>query len=329
MAILGSHTSAAGGFYRAVERAAAVGADCVQLFTTPPRQWPVSKSKPVRPGIKTNAPRRAQEIPEAECLKFTDALRQSGVAYPLSHASYLINLGSPDPELWRKSVDAFVVELRRAESLGIPYVVIHPGAYTTSSEALGLAAIVRAVDEVDRQTADLKVGCLLETTAGQGTTLGWRFEHLATVMERVRSPDRLGVCFDTCHVHAAGYGLQRKKEVLATIREFDKVIGLEKLKTLHLNDSKKERGSRVDRHEHIGRGTLGLEPFWCLLNDRRFRKLPMYLETEKGIEDGRDLDRINLETLRSLIGVKSASARTTAAAGTKPRRKRANRYTWT
>jgi deoxyribonuclease-4 len=166
---------------------------------------------------------------------------------------------------------------------------------------VGVKAVIRALDEVHRQTRGLAAQCLLETTAGQGTCLGCRFEQLAEILNGVDDPDRLGVCFDTCHVFAAGYPLGNAKEYEKTFREFDKIIGLETIKAFHLNDSKRELGSRVDRHEHIGRGHLGVEPFRLLLNDPRFRSIPMYLETPKGEHEGRPWDAINLETLQGLM----------------------------
>jgi deoxyribonuclease-4 len=283
MAILGAHESIAGGYHKAVEEARAVGCDCVQLFTKNNNQW------------------RARPIAPAEARRFRDALAASGVSHPLAHNSYLINLASPDDRLWRKSIDAMVEELLRAETLGIPYVVAHPGAYTTGSEAAGVQRIVAALDEIDRQTRPVQVGCLLETTAGQGTSIGWRFEQLAAILAAVRNPDRLGVCFDTCHVLAAGYGLATRRDYRATMREFDRVVGAGRIRAFHLNDSLRERGSRVDRHAHIGRGHIGLEGFRALLADRRFRRTPMYLETPKGMKGGQEWDAINLRTLRELV----------------------------
>ncbi len=189
----------------------------------------------------------------------------------------------------------------RAEQLAIPYVVAHPGAYTTSSEAAGLTRIVRALDELNRQTRGLAARCLLETTAGQGTNIGWRFEHLADILARARDPDRLGVCFDTCHVFAAGYPMATEKQYKATMREFNATVGVRQIRAFHLNDSKKPRGSRVDRHAKIGGGRMGLRPFKWLLADRRFRRVPMYLETPKGTEKDEELDVINLRTLRAMI----------------------------
>jgi deoxyribonuclease-4 len=186
--------------------------------------------------------------------------------------------------------------------LGIPYLVTHPGAYTTGSEEAGIATVVRALDEVHGQTRGIKTRCLLETTAGQGSCLGYRFEQLAAMLDGVKDPDRLGICVDTCHIFAAGYPLGSEKEYKATMRALDKTVGLKLVRAIHLNDSVKPLGSRVDRHAHIGRGILGKEAFRRLLNDSRFRKVPMYLETPKGMEKGKDLDAINLRTLRRLIG---------------------------
>lgn len=282
MAILGAHQSIVGGYDKAVERARRYGCDCLQLFTKNNNQW------------------AAKDITSQQARRFREALDSLGLTHPLAHDSYLINLASPDPPLWRKSVDAFVVELHRAETLGIPFVVTHPGAYTTADEETGLKNVVRAMDEIHSQSRGLKVRCLLETTAGQGTSLGWRFEQLAAVLDGANDPDRLGFCFDTCHVFAAGYPLAPEKEYRATLATFDRLLGLERIRAFHLNDSRRGLGSRIDRHEHIGRGELGLEPFRLLLTDDRFRDVPMYLETPKGQEDGVDWDVVNLDTLRSL-----------------------------
>ncbi|OHB86278.1 MAG: deoxyribonuclease IV [Planctomycetes bacterium RBG_16_64_12] len=282
MAILGAHMSISGGYRAAVERAAACGCDCVQLFTKNNNQW------------------HAKQITPEEAEQFRKALSELGVSHPAAHDAYLINLASPDKAIWRKSVDAFIVELRRADTLGIPHLVAHPGAYTTSSEALGLGRVVRALDEIHGQTRAVRCKCLLETTAGQGTSLGWRFEHLATILDGAKDPDRLGICFDTCHVFAAGYPMGNQKEYRATMTALNATVGLDQIRAFHLNDSRRALGSRVDRHAHIGRGMMGLEPFRLLLADRRFRKTPMYLETPKGEENGVDLDAINLSVLRAL-----------------------------
>ncbi len=283
MAILGAHMSIAGGYHKAVERAHQCGCDCVQLFTKNNNQW------------------RAKDITPQEARRFRSALTELGIVHPIAHDSYLINLASPNRVLWRKSIDAFVVELHRADRLGIPYVVTHPGAYTTSSEARGLRRIIRSLDEIHKRTRGIAARCLLETTAGQGTSIGWRFEQLAAILDGVKDPQRLGVCLDTCHVFAAGYPMETKKQYNATIRALNTTVGIERIKALHLNDSRRELGSRVDRHAHIGRGAMGLAPLRHLLNDRRFRNLPMYLETPKGKENGVDMDLVNLRTLRGLV----------------------------
>lgn len=275
--------SIAGGYFRAVEIAHAAGCDCVQLFTKNNNQW------------------RAKPITSEEADRFRQSLVDLKISHPIAHNCYLINLAAPDEDLWRKSIDAMVVEVARASQLGIPFVITHPGAYTTSSEAAGLKRIVLALDEIFRQTRKLPAGILLEATAGQGSSLGCKFEHLASLIDGAADPDRLGVCIDTCHIFAAGYPLIERKDYLATIRAMDKTFGVDKVRAFHLNDSAKAFGSRVDRHAAIGAGHLGLEPFRHLLNDRRFGRVPMYLETPKGIRDGVDLDQINLATLRGLV----------------------------
>lgn len=275
--------SIAGGCHKAVEAAAELGMDCVQLFTKNNNQW---RGKPLTPD---------------DAKLFRETLERTGVQAPCAHDSYLINLASPNDVLWQKSTDAFVDELERAEALGLIGVVMHPGSFVESSEEAGLQRIVTALDEVHKRTPRFKTQTLLETTAGQGTNLGHRFEHLAWILEHIRHPNRVGVCVDTCHIFAAGYPIIAVKDYAATMDEFDRVIGLDRIRAFHLNDSKKEFGSRVDRHEKIGAGCLGLEPFRHLLNDPHFAATPMYMETPKGDEDGELLDAINLRTLRSLV----------------------------
>jgi deoxyribonuclease-4 len=287
MPILGAHQSIAGGYYKAVEHARRTGCDCVQLFTKNNNQW------------------RAKPISDEEAQRFREALKALKIEHPLSHDSYLINLASPDAELWQKSIDSFIVELKRAEQLGIAYVVTHPGSYTTSSEGKGLKRIAKALNEVHSQTRGVRAKVLLENTAGQGSNLGWKLEHLAAIIDGVRDPERVGgVCLDTCHLFAAGYALADEKDYKATMRAVDQTVGKKSVKALHLNDSKTKFGSRVDRHAAIGRGEIGLEAFRRLLNDRTWRRTPMYLETPKGEEDGVDLDVVNLNTLRGLIAAK-------------------------
>ncbi len=284
--ILGAHMSMAGGFDKAVQRGHEVGCACVQVFTKNNNQW--------------KAPALTADVVSA----LEQAKKQFHIPHVIAHSSYLINLASPDKTLWKKSLDAFVVELQRAEQLRIPSVVLHPGAYTSSSEKAGLQRVIRALNEVHRQTRGISAQCLLENTAGQGSCLGWRFEQLATILDAVKDPERLGVCFDTCHAYAAGYPLASHSEYQQTMRELTSLVGIQRIRAIHLNDSKRELGSRVDRHEHIGKGYLGSRPFAHLLNDRRFSRIPMYLETPKGEDpkSKRPWDTINLRRLRRLVG---------------------------
>jgi deoxyribonuclease-4 len=282
MPLFGAHMSIAGGYHLALLAARDHGCDTVQLFTKAPNQW---AGKP---------------IVTDEVKLFRRTLRQTRLRFPLAHDSYLINLATPDPALYRKSIEAFVEEMQRAEALGLRYLVTHPGAHMGAGEVEGLARIAVAIDEVHRRCSGFKLRILLETTAGQGTSLGHRFEHLRDIISQVAAPGRLGVCLDTCHVFAAGYSLATEREYRATMREFDRSIGLKRLKAFHLNDSLKPAGSRVDRHAHIGRGHLGLEPFRLLVNDRRFRNKPMVLETAKEDSDVQDMDAVNLSVLRGL-----------------------------
>lgn len=292
MNLLGAHESISGGLFKAVEAAAAVGCDCVQIFTKNSNQW------------------KGKALAEKEIRAFTEALEKWNISHPIAHDSYLINLGSPDDVLWNRSVAAFEEEMLRAEALGIPYVVMHPGSYTTSSESAGLERIVEGLRRVLEHTEGIQTRCLLENTAGQGTNLGWKFEHLATIIEGVEGKPKkgrkpiLGVCFDTCHAFAAGYDFTTEEKYRKVFEEFDNLIGLDRLCAFHLNDATKECGSHIDRHAHIGYGKIGTAPFGFLLNDVRFKPIPMYLETPKGIcatEQGEeDWDIVNLRTLRGL-----------------------------
>jgi deoxyribonuclease-4 len=278
--------SIAGGYYRAVEAAAQFGMDVVQVFTKNNNQW---RAKPITP---------------AEAEQFAAALAEHRISHPLSHASYLINLAAPDDVLWQKSVDGMIVELERAEILGIPYVVVHPGSHTTSTEAEGLARVAAGLNAVHKALPKIKSQVLLEITAGQGSNLGWNFGQLASILSQIKHADSVGICFDTCHAFASGYDLRDKKSYQAMWREFDELLGLDRLKAIHLNDSKKELGSRVDRHEHIGHGFIGREGFHHILTDRRLAAIPMYLETPKEDCDGEPWDAVNMRVLRELAGKK-------------------------
>ncbi len=288
MPLLGSHLSIAGGYYKAVEAAAELTMDCVQIFTKNNNQW---KGKPLAP---------------EDIAQFRDAIDRTGIRMPCGHDSYLINLASPTEALWKQSLDAFVIEIERADALGLVGLVIHPGSCVDSSEEDGLRRIVLAINEAFKRTTKAKVEIWLETTAGQGSSLGHRFEHLRAILDGVKERHRLGVCIDSCHVFAAGYPLSSPADYAATFAQFDAIIGLSWVRAFHLNDSKREFGSRVDRHEHIGQGHLGREAFRNILTDPRFAGLPMYLETRKGFVDGQSLDAMNLATLRDLMKPKRA-----------------------
>jgi deoxyribonuclease-4 len=283
MPILGAHLSIAGGYYKAADAAGKFGMETVQVFTKNNNQW------------------RAKAIGDEESQLFLDAVKRSNLQLPTSHASYLINLGSFSDELWQKSIDAMVVELARATLLGIHGVVLHPGSHGDHSQEEGIVRVVAAIDRIHEAAPKGGAKILLETTAGQGNNLGWRFEHLSDMIAKSKQSERLRVCVDTCHLFAAGYPLIDHADYVATFREFDSLIGIERIAAFHLNDSKKDFGSRVDRHEHIGHGKLGLEPFRHLLTDNRFKEIPMYLETPKGIHEGEEWDAINLRQLRSLL----------------------------
>jgi len=281
---LGAHFSIAGGYVNAIETAIRFGCPTLQLFTKNASQW---KAKP---------------IAEDEASEFRARAKAAKLRHLTAHDSYLINLAAPGDELFQKSIDAFVVEIERAEQLGLSYLVTHPGAHVGSGEEAGLHRVVAGVNESLKRTAGAKVIVLLETTAGQGTTLGHRFEHIAAILDRVDEPSRLGVCLDTCHIFAAGYAIGTNDEFESTFGEFDRIIGLKRLKALHLNDSIKPLGSRVDRHAGIGLGQIGEEPFRRLMTDPRFAKTPMFLETPKEADDGTEMDPINLAKLRAFAG---------------------------
>lgn len=303
MPLFGSHLSVAGGFYKAVDQAAEFGMDTVQIFTAPPRQYTAAAKEGAERWQlqQTGVSELPSPLKQSAADRFQKALQAHGLQCPCAHDSYLINLGSPDSALREKSLHAYVMELERAEMLGLAGVVMHPGSYVKSTEEEGLAHIIAALNEAHRRTQGYNVQTWVEATAGQGTNLGYRFEQLGQILQHADQIDRFGVCIDTCHIFAAGYGLRTLEEYAATMQELDDHVGLEHVRAFHLNDSKKPQGSRVDRHEHIGEGELGLEPFRFLMNDARFAHLPMYLETKKEKRDGVEMDAVNLQVLKSLI----------------------------
>jgi len=273
--------SIAGGVHLAVERGAKVGCDAVQLFTKSSNQW------------------RAKPLDEQAILSFRQSQIERGISPVVAHDCYLINLASPDKELYEKSMAAFGEELDRCEALGIPYLVTHPGSHVGSGEEAGIGRVARALDELLAARPRHRVKVMLETTAGQGHSVGHRFEHLRGIRERLGSADRVGVCIDTCHIFAAGYDLRTERGYHSVMEEFDRIVGLSTVRAFHVNDCKKDLGCRVDRHEHIGKGFLGKDAFRWLMNDARFDGIPMLLETPKGADCAED--RVNLAVLRGLV----------------------------
>ncbi len=278
MPLFGSHLSVAGAFTNAVDEARRLKIQSLQIFTKAPNQW------------------RGRPITEAEAAEFRKAVRAAGIQRTLAHDSYLINLASTDEGLYRRSVGALIEESQRAELLGLHYLVMHPGAHLGEGEEKGIARVIMAIDEVHKATSGFKLRILIENTAGQGTSLGHRFEHLALILRGVNERKRLGVCLDTCHMFAAGYPLSPIENYRQTMATLARVVGIKHVKAFHLNDSVKELGRRVDRHAHIGRGKIGADAFRFFVNDARFAKLPMILETPKVDE----MDKINLRLLRRL-----------------------------
>jgi len=287
---LGAHISTAGGAYRSFQRARDAGCDSFLIFTKSNRQW------------------AAKPLTDDDVAAYRNAVMEYADLYPVTvHASYLINLASPDPVLWEKSYQALKDEVERAAALGVDLITFHPGSYMDSSEAEGLAAIARGLRRLVEETAEsapTTVTCL-ETMAGQGTNLGGKFEHLAAIIEAAGGSERLGVCFDTCHVFAAGYDIRTPEAYAATMAEFDRVVGLERIGCFHFNDSKHGLGTGKDRHEHIGRGQIGLEGFANFINDPRWADKCAHLETPP-TEDGDDgvsvdMNLANLAALRELI----------------------------
>lgn len=291
--MFGSHLSVAGGLHKAVTAAAGLSMQTVQIFTHAPAQWAVKRAS-------SGSAWSATPLSEHVCQRWREAVTAAGFGVTVVHDSYLINLASSEDQLWEKSVAAFAAELSRCEQLRIPYLVTHPGAHQGAGEEVGLSRVIAGLDEVHRRVPKAKTITCLEVTAGQGSSLGWRLEHLARIREGVKQPERLGVCLDTAHLLAAGYDFRGRKYP-GFRRELDTVIGIEHVKVWHLNDSKKDLGTRVDRHEHIGHGFVGLEGFRPIVRDAAWEGVPKILETAKETHpDGRPWDTVNLETLLSL-----------------------------
>ncbi len=281
MPFFGAHMSIAGGLARAIERIRSVDGEALQIFTRNQRQW------------------QAPPLAAAEREAFAEAWRDWNRPHIASHGSYLVNLASPDPALAARSTAALAEELGRAEALGLPWHIIHPGAHLGQGPAQGIKACAARLDEGLTRSETTKVMLLLENTAGQGTTLGASLDELAGILAASKHAERLGVCFDTAHAHAAGYDLVTPEGYAATFARLEALIGLSRLRVFHVNDTAAPRGSRKDRHEHIGRGLIGLAGFSLLVNDPRFAGQPMILETHKA--ESLAEDRLNLAALRGLM----------------------------
>ncbi len=279
--LIGAHMSISGGVFNAILAGEELGCTTIQIFTKNSNQW------------------KAKELTPADVDKFSRHQERTKISPIVGHNGYLINLASPKDDAYALSQQAMLVELQRAEMLGLPYLVMHPGSHLATGEKQGLKRISGAIDWLHQKTKGYKVKMCLETTAGQGSNLGYKFEQLAEIIEMVKEDQRLGVCYDTCHTFAAGYDIRTKKAYQKTFKEFDQAIGHSRLKAIHLNDAVKDLGSRVDRHTHIGEGKIGLEGFKLLMNDERWQMIPKILETPK--EGGTAKDIENLSVLRSLV----------------------------
>lgn len=306
---LGAHLSIAGGLWRALERGQALGCGAVQLFLKNQRRW----------GTRPLDPREVEA--------FHRMRRRTGIRWVFAHASYLINLATPEDPAWARAVDAFTDEVERAEALGLDWVVIHPGSHRGSGVDQGLARVVRALNEVTRRTRGFRTRLALENTAGAGGALGRSFAELGRLLAEAAAPERLGVCLDTCHLFAAGYDLRGRRGWESALAECGAAVGFERVLAFHLNDARAPLGSGLDRHEHIGRGFLGLAPFRWLLLDRRFAETPKVIETPKG--RGLSADRRNLAALRALrlsaSGSRRAAGRTGGPGTASSRGRRAGR----
>lgn len=279
--LLGAHTSIAGGVSNAVDLAVKLNFTAMQIFSKNNNQW------------------FAKPLAEKEIELFKSKLSGSKIKFVVVHDSYLINLCAANKKTLQLSRNSFIDELKRCEQLGIKYLNFHPGSHVGTGEEKGIKLIAESLNYAHEKTKKLNVSSMIEATAGQGTTLGYKFEQLKEIIDLVDDKDRMSVCIDTAHIFAAGYNLKDKKEYDKTIREFDKIVGLKRLKCIHMNDSKRELGSRVDRHENIGKGFIGKEGFKNIMNDKRLEKVPKILETPK--TKGQLEDVKNIKTLLSLI----------------------------
>lgn len=282
MLLLGAHFSIAGGLHQALVTAKRYGCTALQLFTKNSNTW------------------KERIVTDEEVSQFHQAREDAGITAIASHTSYLINLASPEGRKLHISKEALIHELNRSASLAIPYVVLHPGAHMEIGEEKGCIRVAETINEIFDRVPPSGTRLLLETTAGQGTNVGYTFEQLALIIEHTTDKDRVGICFDTCHTFAAGYDIRTPEAYEKTIANFHRILGLNQLCLIHLNDSKKGLGSRIDRHEHIGKGEIGSAAFKEIMNDERLENVPKILETPKG-KGETDYDKINLEVLRNML----------------------------
>lgn len=279
--LLGAHMSVTGGVWTAVERAVQIGCTTFQMFVKNSNRW------------------RERPLAERDIAVYKELRSKAHMGPVIAHSSYLINLCANVPSLLKKSRDAFQDEMIRCSQLGLEGLNVHPGAHRGAGEAEGIKRIAESLNIVHEQTRGIGVATILETTAGQGTSVGYKFEQLRAIFDLVEEKDRMGVCIDTCHIFAAGYDLATERGYEKTFKEFGEIVGFSRLKAFHMNDSKRECGAHIDRHEHIGQGMIGTQGFSFLMNDDRFRNVPKILETPKGPEMTEDVENMNV--LRGLV----------------------------
>ncbi len=279
--LIGTHVSARGGLHRAYERGERIGCTTIQVFTKNSNQW------------------GGRPIADEDIQKYKTARGKATIAPVVAHAAYLINLSAVNPVVLRRSRNALEDELRRCETFALAGLIVHPGAHMGKGEQEGIRRVAESINAVHEKAAGLRTLTILETTAGQGSSLGCRFEQLRAIIDRIEQKERMAVCIDTCHLFAAGYPIHTDAGWESTMREFDDTIGFSRLAVVHVNDSRRELGSRIDRHEHIGHGLIGKDGFRMLMNDPRFASLPKILETEKSEDMHEDVE--NMAVLRSLV----------------------------
>ncbi|HDS01365.1 MAG TPA: deoxyribonuclease IV [candidate division Zixibacteria bacterium] len=277
--LIGAHMSIAGGVFNAIAHGVEMDCATIQLFTKSNNQW------------------KAKILTDEEVEQYFKDRVKAGINPVVAHTSYLINIASPKEDIYIKSVESLIEEIERCHVLGIDDLVLHPGSYLDTTEEIGIQKIVDTLNSIFEKTHKLKTRIALETTAGQGTNLGYKFEQLARMIDGIENKTRVSVCMDTCHIFAAGYDIRDKKSYEKTIRQFDDIIGLSYLKAMHLNDSKMELGRKRDRHEHLGKGFIGADAFRFIMQDKRLKNIPKLLETPKE-RDGIKMDKVNLDLLR-------------------------------